>query len=205
MACMVANYGCDESAKDISRCLRMPGFLHRKDPANPHMIRVVGGNRRRYTRAEILKAFPPPEREATPPGNGHAGVSGESHAELVRQVFTRENYHGPLASLAWRMVRAGMPEGQVVEQLRGTMLSIPEEYRDQRWEARFAEIPKLVDSAGKKRSVEPEDSGIVSSRQPNRPERRAAQSSVRRIVSRRLSDVNMRQIEWLSPRPDCAG
>jgi hypothetical protein len=36
---MVETYGSDKSAKDVSRVLRLPGFLHRK--AAPHMVRIV--------------------------------------------------------------------------------------------------------------------------------------------------------------------
>src|SRR5262245_25613130 len=32
---MVASYGSDKNAKDICRVLRVPGFLHRKDPTQP--------------------------------------------------------------------------------------------------------------------------------------------------------------------------
>jgi hypothetical protein len=38
---MVESYGCDNNAKDLSRVLRIPGFLHRKDPTQPHMVRIV--------------------------------------------------------------------------------------------------------------------------------------------------------------------
>jgi hypothetical protein len=64
---MVASYGCDKNAKDISRVLRVPGFLHRKDPLNPHMVRIVHESNRRYTREEILRAFPPVPREPPRP------------------------------------------------------------------------------------------------------------------------------------------
>jgi hypothetical protein len=199
MACMVARYGSDQGAKDISRVLRMPGFLHRKNPNEPHMVRVVGGNRRRYTRAQIVAAFPAPEKARA---NGHAGTAGasEAHAELLRGVLTGENYHGALTALAWRQIGAGMPAGQVVEQLRGVMLTIPDENRDARWKARFDEIPRLVSSAAeKKERPAPRTNGAAgsSSVQPNRSERRATQSEARRIVSRRLSDVKMRPIEWV--------
>src|SRR5262245_44800602 len=192
MRCMVERYGCDKGAKDISRVLRMPGFLHRKNPDEPHMVRVVDGNRRRYTRAQIVAAFPAPEKARA---NGHASGTGDSeaHAELVRQVMTGENFHGALTALAWRLT-GGMPAGQVVEQLRGIMLTIPEENRDARWKARFDEIPRLVSSATEKRTNGAPGS---SSGQPNRSERRAVQSEIRRIVSRRLSDVNMQPIEWV--------
>src|SRR5262245_32338086 len=117
MARMVASYGSDKGAKDISRVLRVPGFLHRKNPDAPHMVSVVGGHGVRYTRAEILAAFPPPVRKTGDrPGNDAAmegsGVAGEGHAELVRQVLTSESYHGALVSLAWRLVGAGVPGGQ---------------------------------------------------------------------------------------------
>ena len=63
MTRMVESYGCDKNAKDISRVLRLPGFLHRKDPTQPHMVRVVENSGRRYTHEELLRAFPPVQRE----------------------------------------------------------------------------------------------------------------------------------------------
>ena len=63
---MVKSYGSDPQAKDLPRVLRVPGFLHRKN-GTPHLIRIVkpngGGEEvRRYTKAEILAAFPPIEQ-----------------------------------------------------------------------------------------------------------------------------------------------
>ena len=156
---MIADYGSDPGAKDISRVLRVPGFQHRKNPDEPHMVAVVGGNYRRYSRAVILFAFPPIHHKTSAPrGNGRAG-DGEGHAELVRQLLTGDNYHSALVSLAWRQIGAGMPAGQVVEHLRGIMLSIPEERRDERWKARFAEIPRLVSSAEGKHGIGPDAHG----------------------------------------------
>ena len=60
---MVESYGSDKQAKDISRVLRVPGFLHRKDPTAPHVVRLVSEGGRRYTRAAIIAAFPPVIRE----------------------------------------------------------------------------------------------------------------------------------------------
>ena len=61
---MVESYGSDKSAKDISRVLRVPGFLHRK--ADPFMVRIVEATGRRYSRADIIAAFPRVEREQKP-------------------------------------------------------------------------------------------------------------------------------------------
>lgn len=38
---MVESFGSDPNAKDIARVLRLPGFQHQKDPADPHMVRIV--------------------------------------------------------------------------------------------------------------------------------------------------------------------
>ena len=190
MVRMVASYGSDKGAKDISRVLRVPGFLHRKNPAEPHMVRMVGGNHLRYPRGQILEAFPPVEKKArsdragNSQGNGYDGDS-ESHAELVRQVLTGENYHSALTSLAWRYIGSGMHAGQIVEHLRGIMLSIPEESRDERWRARYAEIPRLVSSAGEKRH-EARTNGHAPGSAPG-------------LMTKRGSSVTMERIDWLWP------
>ena len=41
--------------------LRVPGFLNRKH-GDPHQVRIVSSSGWRYSRAEILAAFPPVER-----------------------------------------------------------------------------------------------------------------------------------------------
>jgi hypothetical protein len=38
---MVESYGSDPNAKDLARVLRVPGFLHQKDRASPHMVRIT--------------------------------------------------------------------------------------------------------------------------------------------------------------------
>jgi putative DNA primase/helicase len=63
---MIQSYGSDKGAKDICRVLRVPGFLHRK--AEPHMVRIVTAPGHRYSRDEILTAFPPLPRKTRPKG-----------------------------------------------------------------------------------------------------------------------------------------
>ncbi len=78
---MVETYGSDKSAKDICRVLRVPGFLHRKT-STPHLVHITGGSGRRYSRAEILAAFPPiprkkpePKRDYTPRDNDEQRIA----------------------------------------------------------------------------------------------------------------------------------
>jgi Primase C terminal 2 (PriCT-2)/RepB DNA-primase from phage plasmid len=58
---MVESYGSDKNAKDIARVLRFPGFLNRKS-GTPHLVHIVEASGRRYTRADIIAAFPPVKR-----------------------------------------------------------------------------------------------------------------------------------------------
>ena len=48
---MIASYGSDPGAKDVSRVLRLPGFLHRKadkGPVTPFMVRIVAASEQTY-------------------------------------------------------------------------------------------------------------------------------------------------------------
>lgn len=73
---MVADHGCDKAAKDISRVLRLAGSLHRKSlhiegaARRVYQIRIVAATDKRYTRAQLLEAFPPIE---PPPAAGAIG------------------------------------------------------------------------------------------------------------------------------------
>ena len=75
MGRMVETYGSDKNAKDISRVLRVPGFLHRKTDQR-RMVSIVEDSGQRHTRAEIILAFPPVERPKakTTSGNGANGA-----------------------------------------------------------------------------------------------------------------------------------
>ena len=53
---MIETYGSDPNAKDLSRVLRVPGFLNRKH-GDPHQVRIVSSPGWRYSRAEILAAL----------------------------------------------------------------------------------------------------------------------------------------------------
>ena len=46
--------------------LRVPGFLHRKDRNNPHLVRIVASPGWRYPRQQIIEAFPPVVEQKAP-------------------------------------------------------------------------------------------------------------------------------------------
>ena len=83
---LIDQYGSDPKAKDRARVLRLPGFLHQKDPAHPHLVNVIHeSGTRPYTRDQILAAFKP-----APIGNEKAPAGSASsvrvHTQLQRDL-----------------------------------------------------------------------------------------------------------------------
>ena len=54
---LVPFFGSDANARDLCRILRVPGFLHLKDPADPFKIRTVWKHQVAYTERQIADAF----------------------------------------------------------------------------------------------------------------------------------------------------
>lgn len=63
---LVPAFDGDPRATDPVRVLRVPGFLHQKDPTDPYPITVVRRSDARYTAAQILDAFAEVRPEARP-------------------------------------------------------------------------------------------------------------------------------------------
>ena len=62
---LMRDYGTCAGAKGLNRVLRLPGFFHKKDPANPQMVEIIHmTDAPPYPWPAIVKAFPPI-------GNGH--------------------------------------------------------------------------------------------------------------------------------------
>ena len=63
---LVAFFGADKNARDLARVLRVPGFLHQKDPAEPFLVQHVHGPYAQlcYAERQMFDAFPPVEDEA---------------------------------------------------------------------------------------------------------------------------------------------
>jgi Protein of unknown function (DUF3987)/RepB DNA-primase from phage plasmid len=145
---IAARFNGDSSVKDPSRVMRLPGFIHQK--AEPFRSRIAQVNERLpYDVSEILAEFEP--SPAQPAANGYAH-DVEPMSGLTRQIMTGEHYHEPLCALAWRYVSSGMAGGQVVKTLRGLMQS-SQGPRDERWQARYEEIPRTVSTAQDKQEA----------------------------------------------------
>jgi hypothetical protein len=62
---LVPLLGADHRAKDVSRLLRTPGFMHWKDPNDPFAIKLIleVDNENVYTAKEMREGFPLPQKE----------------------------------------------------------------------------------------------------------------------------------------------
>jgi hypothetical protein len=88
MRTMVARYGSDKNAADISRVLRLPGFTHNK--GEPYLVRIVEASGKRYTREELLKAFPPLKESPAPPlvfSSDSSAHANSEHAYRIRNAL----------------------------------------------------------------------------------------------------------------------
>lgn len=55
---VVTTLGSDASIIDLSREMRVPGFMHTKDPTNPFCVDLVECHGKRYPAAKLIAAFP---------------------------------------------------------------------------------------------------------------------------------------------------
>lgn len=55
---LVPWFGADKNARDIARILRVPGYWHLKNPAEPFMVRLVHRADCSYTERLMLESFP---------------------------------------------------------------------------------------------------------------------------------------------------
>jgi hypothetical protein len=55
---LVTSFGADKNTTDPTRAMRLPGFANWKCQGRP-MVRCIGATKARFTKAEILMAFPP--------------------------------------------------------------------------------------------------------------------------------------------------
>jgi uncharacterized protein DUF3987 len=145
--------GADPSNKPIVHPIRWPGSWHRK--GEPRLCQIVAVDaEREIDLAQALETL----RQAAPKTNGktehfeafgqQTGNGGTNWGELIAAVLTSESFHEPLVRLAAKLVCAGTADGAAVNFLRGLMDAA--QPHDRRWQARYDDIPRAVESAREK-------------------------------------------------------
>lgn len=107
MAVIVHDYGSDPNAKDAARVLRLPGFLHLKDPKKPFLVRVTDESLAQpYAATQLLRAFqsrqPTPDKDA-PPEDTTARLIDKDKLQEIRSALS---FIDPTDREAW--LQAGM-------------------------------------------------------------------------------------------------
>src|SRR5262249_50137675 len=75
---------------------------------------------------------------------------GANWGELIQQILTAEAYHDPLVRLAAKLIKSSMYAGAAVNMLRGLMESAKGDHAEDRWKARYDDIPRAVETAREK-------------------------------------------------------
>jgi hypothetical protein len=89
-------------------------------------------------------------------GNGHDRASGaEDWGYLYSNIYNGHKLHDSLRDLAAKLIRSGTGGGAAVNQLRALMEGSPAPH-DARWQERYNDIPRLVDSAAERFREPPE-------------------------------------------------
>ena len=153
--------GSDPSSKPSVHPMRWPGSWHRK--GLPRLARIVAESTNEIDLKEAIerldeawKAAPRTAGQADARATDGTG-SGESRetTELITAILTGADYHAPIAALAMRFLKGGMPDAQAVLVLRGHMEAAPAHLRDLkdgviqlgRWQSRYDDIPRAVSTA----------------------------------------------------------
>jgi hypothetical protein len=89
MARIVERYGADRNATDPVRVLRLPGFLHCK--GKPVIVRLLQCSGRRYSNAQVMKAFPSVKRaiKTAPKNTPVSGAVDIRELEAALQHLTQ--------------------------------------------------------------------------------------------------------------------
>jgi putative DNA primase/helicase len=81
--------------------------------------------------------------------SGETGRGGSDWADLLANINTGAALHDSLRDLSAKLAKAGTNPGAIVNQLRAQM-EASEAPHDERWKARYDDIPRLVESAVEK-------------------------------------------------------
>ena len=65
MMTLIEAHGSDSDAKDLARVLRFAGTWNLKPGRKPHLVNIVHEGGYRYSRIQLLSAYPPPVRTPT--------------------------------------------------------------------------------------------------------------------------------------------
>jgi AAA domain len=140
--------GGDPSGTPVCHPLRWPGSWHRK--GEPILCRIKTSN----PECEIdlaaafasLTAVAPAAKKLN---GGAASAEAAGDWPEIKSIIDGKDLHKSIATLGMRLLKAGTADGAAVNVLRALMRN-SNTARDQRWEARYCDIPRAVSTAREK-------------------------------------------------------
>lgn len=87
---LIPFYDSDKKAKDLARLLRVPGFYHLKDPANPFMVKKVHYAHVEYTEREMLAFY-------------KDNVTSKKQKRLHNKIIKEQSVEGSFWDRVWSL------------------------------------------------------------------------------------------------------
>ncbi len=109
----------DAQAKDPMRLLRIPGTLHKKNPANPQVVQILEDNGSIHTLETFEEVYPSLSKKYSRPENGSGGDSAiEGFLDVEEVMATEVSDEQPMCSKTLRMMNVQLKK--LVDERHGT-------------------------------------------------------------------------------------
>lgn len=152
---LIAEWGADVSGKDLSRVLRLPGFLHQKNPSAPQLPRILDAPGHRYGRELVdwvrrcgTSAAPESDDDtaellALVPGRG----SNIAHA--LAELCGGEDVHANALTVVGHLAHYGVPDASIRSLFAGAIAPAVEAARgaDRAAELMGGELERMIAGA----------------------------------------------------------
>lgn len=135
---LINKYEGDRNAKDLTRYLRLPGYMHNK--GDPFLVNVIGRSKPKvYGWGEICEAFPPSDQKAERKEREQEDTEHQSDTEITYIIMTAgPGLHGAINKRLLGMKKDGVPKATAIMVIQSLGESVPKDLRDDRWRNRFS-------------------------------------------------------------------
>lgn len=150
MRTIIASLKSDTQPNDLPRVMRLPGFYHRKNPATPHLVRLIDvDDRLPYRPEQIAAAFaPPPNVNPEVPSQTE---TRKGHDDYLAELMDGEDVHGNILRTVGRMVREGLTDPTIKTVCAGLAVHVAAARGQERTNALLgSELARMIQGAREK-------------------------------------------------------
>lgn len=178
---IISNLDSDPKVFDPPRVMRLAGFDHMKNPAQPYRVKIKSQSNAKYTVEELLKAFPVKSKSADEPAPSRA-VTFEAFSNWVKTLpieASVENRLGGRNITLLNLIREGLGCGIDPAWIRA-------EARD--YCRRSKENPKVAEDMLRRQLAQHQESPFASFHVAPKKTYSAAEAAERYLTERGLDD-----------------